>query len=192
MLKLALEQSYVLSQAKEQAIELTSIEYPPEIAKDEKGILQGKTKADYLGWTTDRIICAYYFHDGTDFIGVIAPSSLPPFSQRDLFQRVLGLSRSQGKRYGINGTCPEGMEPGTCSPFPYESQVGTSIRDLLICDVPKLADTTVDVSIGGEGDLAQRTSLHLPYSTISEILHHQFGPRIHLFTIPQETFLYSL
>jgi hypothetical protein len=182
MLQLPSNQSYVLSHAKELRIVIKPVEYPKEIAKDERGTLQGKTKAEYLGWTPERIICAYYFHDGPQFIGVIAPSSLPPLNQRDLFQKVLGMSRSQGKRYAVNGLCPEGMEPGTCSPFPSQSLVGKSIRDLLIYNSSELNQTPVDISIGGQGDLAQRTSVHIPYHGIHQILQKQFDNKVHLFS----------
>ena len=91
---------------------------------------------------------------------------------------ALGISKSKAKRYSFRGT-PEGMEVGTCSPFPYKRSMDEEISDLILIDHPDIADKLVDISIGGYGDRFHKISAHLTYKTISDILSDTFGDKFH-------------
>lgn len=71
------------------------------------------------------------------------------------------------------------------------------IAALFIYDFPTLDKAIVDISLGGQGELAHKVSLHLPYVGIYDILKSQFGAKIQKVPFPgmrrasnfQETFL---
>lgn len=137
-------------------------------------------KAELLGWDPERIVKAVYFSDGGKMVGVITPEFGAPIPVKELLRAGLGLSGSRAKRYRVSSQTPVGMEHGTCSPFPYEGSMEMEISDLVIVDHPSIDDTLVDISVGGTGEEAHKTSMHLPYGGIHTILRERFGDRIHL------------
>jgi len=79
---------------------------------------------------------------------------------------------------------PEWMEYGTCTPFPKEQDFSKlrgypGIQAVFINDVPALDDKVVDISVGGRGEEARKTSLQLPYGEIFAILKQQFPEKVY-------------
>ena len=81
---------------------------------------------------------------------------------------------------------PSKMERGTCTPFISQEEFESINEDypnklagIFIHNEPAIDDLLVDVSIGGKGNFAHRTSLHLPYSGIYRILSSQFENKTH-------------
>ncbi|MBI2572867.1 hypothetical protein HYV86_03335 [Candidatus Woesearchaeota archaeon] len=134
---------------------------------------EGKTKVRTLpeGIT---VVCAYYFGLEGRFIGVVTACEPRRLSQRDLFSQVLGISRAQGKRYDLRAGTPKGMDRETCTPWMYHSSAEHEIQALII-DEGLDALASVDISIGGSGEEAQRTSMHLRGEGVYTILQREFG-----------------
>jgi len=79
---------------------------------------------------------------------------------------------------------PKWMEHGTCTPFPKVEDFQTlkdygGLKRVFINDIPSLDEKMVDVSVGGGGEKAKRTSLQLPYETIYAILKENFPSHVH-------------
>ncbi len=137
-------------------------------------------KANLLGWDAGRVVKTLYFHDPfyEYFIGVITPETGKKLNLEKIIPEVLpdvSLRRANG--FYLDGM-PEGMTRGTCTPFPYKSSMEKEIDLLIIKNVPELDKQDVDISVGGFEEEAFRTSIHLPYSAIYEILHHKFKDKI--------------
>ncbi|MBS3076934.1 hypothetical protein J4233_01545 [Candidatus Pacearchaeota archaeon] len=138
-------------------------------------------KAELLGWLPTRVVKAVFFHRGGEMHGFVFPELgvwKPTYlDTRVVLPTLLGVSRSRAKDYR-NHICPEGMEFGTCTPFVFEdsfAELGGRLSGVFIHEIPGLDAETVDISIGGFGDVAHRTSVHLPYSGIHKILEYKFG-----------------
>ena len=79
---------------------------------------------------------------------------------------------------------PEDMQYGTCTPFISEKEAKNisyfgELEAIFIHD-NKDRTRVVDVSVGGKGELAERTSLHLPYFLIFDILRKKYEEKVHL------------
>ncbi len=182
MLHLHPEQNYVFEIAKEMGIEAKLICHPrPTISCAEKLDLL-KENPSFSDWTLDRIVKALYFQrNGSPFIGVITPEFGVNIKPREIFPKVLEISNGKAERYWVNPNfVPNGMNWGTCTPFPLTSSVGGEISDLIFLDHPPIRDKLVDISVGGNSKEMFKTSMHLPYMAIYNILREQFGERIHL------------
>ncbi|MCK4647740.1 hypothetical protein KAT24_02315 [Candidatus Pacearchaeota archaeon] len=151
-------------------------------------------KADLLGWSPEKVVKAVFFRRGAELYGFIFPE-LGVFDRslhldKKTLAEVLGYTKKQVKKFN-NSYCPIGMEYGTCTPFLFESSFdgaemafGTDLKRVFVNEIPRLDDEIVDISIGGNGELAHKISLHLPYSAIYGILNRKFGERVqrtHLF-----------
>ncbi len=143
-------------------------------------------KADLLGWDVERIVKVIFFRGEGKLYGLVFPelgTSEDPerFSKKDL-GAVLGYDKEQMSSIS-NSACPEGMEYGTCTPFVpdyvFEDDGYSSLLvKIFVHDAPWLDNQIVDISIGGEGEEAHKTSLHLSYSGIYDILERRFGDKI--------------
>ena len=182
--KLHEEQRYVFEIAEELRIkpELVYHERPTISCSEKLDLL--KENSDFKDWTLDRIVKALYFNrNGLPFIGVITPEFGINIKPKEIFPKVLKISRGKAERYWVNPKhVPKGMSWGTCSPFPLVSSVGTEISDLIFLNHSTIRDKLVDISVGGSGKEMFETSMHLPYGAIYEILRKQFGDRIHILT----------
>ncbi len=138
-------------------------------------------KAGILGWTPERVVKAVFLHDSAGRMsGFVFPefgTDKPTYvSARDVLPRLIGISRSRAKEYR-NHLCPPGMELGTCTPFvPEDAFRNSGLQEIFVHET--FSDEIVDISIGGVGELAHRTSLHLPYRAIRGILSYRFGDKI--------------
>ncbi|MDP3640238.1 MAG: hypothetical protein Q8R53_03485 [Nanoarchaeota archaeon] len=92
--------------------------------------------------------------------------------------------------YDKNECIPSGMESGTCTPFVSFAEMYSNplergkindryggIQAVFIHDMPSLDDLLVDISVGGKEEDAHKTSLHLPYKAIYEILAAEYGEK---------------
>ena len=140
-------------------------------------------------WTDDRIVKAVFLYWGKDVYGFVfpelgkRPNSLK-MDARAVLPNLLGISKSQSKRFS-NGYCLDGMEYGTCTPFVLDTELDgfemkdrRRVRGMFIHDCSHLEDKIVDISIGGSGSKAHRTSLHLPYQDIYDILNSRFPGKV--------------
>ena len=178
------EQSYVLEIAKKQGIELEILHHErPTISCEEKLGLLKEENPEFSDWKPERIVKALYFsRNNQPYIGFITPELGGNIEPKDIFSKVLGISRSSAEKYWINPNhVPMGMSWGTCTPFPLASSVGREISNIIIFDHPPINNKLVNISLGGAGEKMFRTSMHLHYREIYEILSRKFGDRIHLY-----------
>jgi prolyl-tRNA editing enzyme YbaK/EbsC (Cys-tRNA(Pro) deacylase) len=166
------EQDYVFDLANALGIEV-------KLVKHDKATKTCYEKAGILGWSPERVVKAVYFHDGSycDIIGIITPELGKKIDIQDVLPKALGISKEQAKRY-IPSLPPSGMEYGTCSPFPLESSMEDEITRIIIIDHPSIDDKLVDISVGGSGEEAFKTSMHIPYKAVYDILYSKFGDKI--------------
>ena len=183
-IKLHEEQAYVFETARE-------LGYEPKIVSHERPTISCVEKLDLLKenpkfseWTLDQMIKVLYFtRNHQPFIGLITPELGKNVRQHEIFPRVLGISKTESRKYWVDPkSVPSEMSWGTCTPFPLESSFGTEISDLIVIDHPPIRDKLVDISIGGSTKEMFKTSMHLQYGAIYEILRKTFTDRVHLFT----------
>ncbi len=171
---LAAEQRYVFSRSR---LGISYHTYDDSLVRD--GYVSGHDKAAVMGWDLSRIVCALYLEDGGSFVGLVAPMSVGKIDQRSVLPSVIGgMSRSSAKRYSTKDFFPTGMERGTCTPLVYECDVASPVRYILFHDEPSLDEQVVDISVGGKGTLAQRTSAQLKYGDLYSILLGRFGDTV--------------
>jgi len=173
-------QRYVAQAASELRIDVKALRH--DVATD-----TCHEKAELLGWDdVERVVKAVFFYKGKDLYGFIFPelgSEEDPrhIDKKETLPKILGVSRKQAKSFH-NAYCPEGMEYGTCTPFvlegSFDDDKDKQLRKIFIHDYKRIDEETVDISIGGKGEDAHKTSLHLTYSGIYNILRHKFGDRI--------------
>ncbi len=153
---------------------VTTRVYGASLVQD--GYISGHAKAAVMGWDLSQMVCALYLEDAGSFIGLIAPMSVGKINQRSVLPKAIeGMSRSCAKRYSTKDVLPTGMERGTCTPLVYGCDVSTPVKHILFHDEPALDDTVVDISLGGRGELAQRTSAQLRYGDLYSLLVEKFG-----------------
>ena len=136
-------------------------------------------KAQLLGWPPHRIVKALYFRDRGCYIGVVLPELSRRLDVAALLAAVLGLSRKGAAGFRMNG-CPDGMEPGTCTPFPWWRAMvhaGGPIERLIIHREPALDGEQVDISLGGIGPSAHVLSGQLRDADLHAIAAYAFGAR---------------
>ena len=178
------EQNYVFEIGKALGYELKLVHHKrPTISCAEKLDLL-KEDLNFSEWTLDRIVKALYFsRNNSPFIGIITPEFNKNIEPRKIFPKVLEISNGIAERYWIDpNRVPNGMNWGTCTPFPLVSSVGTEISDLIFLDHSLIMDKLVDISVGGTGKEMFQTSMHIPYIAIYEILRRQFGNSVHLYS----------
>jgi uncharacterized phage-associated protein len=180
-----LGQEYVTRISSEKGIptKLLYHSHSTSTCKDKLKLLQDKFPKD--DWDLGRIVKTLFAAVDDDWVGFVMPERGKKFKlSGELAEEVYKKSdlKTVEKEYWLSKGplyIPKGMEPGTCTPFvPKESMMKT-VDHIFICDVPKLEKKVVDISIGGMGQDAHRTSMHLPYGAIFDILKHQFPDKIH-------------
>ena len=182
---LHIEQSYVFEIAGALGIEVKILpphRIPTTSCKEKLNLLQ--EDPSFKDWTLDRIVKALYFsRNGLPFIGVITPEFNKNIEPKDIFPVPLKMSRGRAENYRIDRSrVPNGMKWGTCAPFPLESSMGTEISDLIVISYSSIDDKLVDISVGGTDEKSFRTSIHLPYGAIYQILKRKFPNNVHLYT----------
>jgi prolyl-tRNA editing enzyme YbaK/EbsC (Cys-tRNA(Pro) deacylase) len=134
-------------------------------------------KAELLGWNPFRVIKTLYFHNKDKMYGFITPETGLKINPK-IF-KILGISESfTDSQKFTNGTHPEGMEHGTCTPFIGKQSFEKGLEGIFIQDTGQLWNIDVDISIGGTGKQAHKLSMHLQYGAIYDILHSEFGDKI--------------
>ena len=185
------EQSYVFEIARELEVTPRILSHTkPTISCAEKlDLLKHESPNEFSTWTLDRIVKALYFsRKDWPFYAVITPEFGRNIDQREIFPRVLWMPPSSAEKYELSPKhTPPGMTWGTCTPFPLESNIATErgkIAGFLIVDYKPIWNEEVNISIGGPEKTGLRTSMHLPYWAIPEILKRQFGEdRVRLFKL---------
>lgn len=171
------EQKYVAEAAKSLGIDVRAVRHPN--ATD-----TCYEKAELIGWPAERIVKAMFFRRDRELYGFVFPELGTRESPQKIDPRVV-IPKVTGEEIAgavyRNGHIPYGMEKGTCTPFllegtfsGIEEMFGIDFKKVFVHDIPRLNDALVDISIGGEGDLAHKVSLHLPYSGIYSILRDRF------------------
>lgn len=136
-------------------------------------------KAGILGWEPKRIVKAIFLHDDDNLYGFVFPELGTPDSRSKI--RSKKINELFGKPSLANSVLPEGMEYGTCSPFVFEDAFDNEkipLKKIYFHKFEDLNKKVVDISIGGFGEKAHKTSLHLKYEDIYNLLANQFGGRI--------------
>ena len=153
-------QHYLLSHPRAQEIRALRHQVPTDTCEE---------KASLIGWNPNRVVKALYFSNGEQTYGFILPEQGRCNPNKNL-KHLLGMSGSQAARFK-NGQTPLGMERGTCTPFPRSD---ASVDGFIVHRESYLQTRLVDVSIGGAGEQAHRTSLWLPYEIIEDVLYERF------------------
>ncbi len=146
-------------------------------------------KLDILGegWTVDRIVKSVFFSGAGKIYGLIFPELGERENPECFSQKDLGAILGWGKKQTLNirnSACPYGMEFGTCTPFVLDYSFDEDeayplpLEKIFIHDAPSIEDQIIDISIGGWGRDAHKTSIHLPYFGIYKILEKKFGDKI--------------
>ncbi len=152
--------------------------YEPKVVTHDTATKTCYEKADLLGWDPEQVVKAVYFHKDDYVVGIITPELGEKIDIKDIIPRAIpSISRKKAGRFQ-NSYAPEGMAHGTCTPFPYESVMEDGIDKLIIIDHPTIDNKLVDISIGGSDEKAFKTSMHIPYKGIYDILKTKFGDRI--------------
>ncbi|MET3498326.1 hypothetical protein [Variovorax boronicumulans] len=133
-------------------------------------------KADLLGWPQHRIVKALYLADASCFVGIVLPELGYRLDAVSLLTQTCSLSRKRARAFRMN-RCPEGMESGTCTPFPLLRTMDM-VERLIVHRAPALENTVVDISLGGSGPMAHHVSCHLRYGDLCAIVRHTFGERV--------------
>ena len=187
------EQQYVFEIAKGLGIVPRILNHTrPTVSCAEKlELLKEESPAEYYDWTLDRIVKTLYLGENGSgngkLIGIITPE-IGKIKQHEILSSILGISKTQARNYLVStNRVPRGMSFGTCTPFPLESNIATErgkIAGFLIVDYKPIWNEDVNISIGGPEKTGLRTSMHLPYWVIPEILKRQFGEdRMRLFKL---------
>lgn len=141
-------------------------------------------KAKLLGWNPEQVVKTIFFSREPDVYGFVFPElgkdSPIRVNTKEILPEILGISNKQAKDFK-NSYCPYGMEFGTCTPFVLEdsferTNMGRLLRKIFFHEM--LDDFLSDISIGGIGEEARKTSLHLKYSDIYNVLYAKFGDKI--------------
>jgi len=133
-------------------------------------------KANLIGFSPERVVKALYFTNGERTFGIILPETGSKInSGKILSQSFSGLSRNVASRSFRNGQIPLGMEHGTCTPFPRSD---ARVDGFVVHYAPHLDDQLVDVSVGGTGEKWHKTSLHVPYRIIPDILQERYAGNV--------------
>ena len=178
------EQGYVFEIARELGVTLKILQHAKPTASCQEKLNLLQENSDFKDWTLNMIVKALYFHrNGGPLIGIITPELNRNPNPREIFPKLLGISKSKAEKYWAKpDRVPKGMMIGTCSPFPLASSMGSEISDLIVTSPQSIDDKLVDISVGGLDEISFRTSMHLPYGAIYQILKRQFGERVHLYT----------
>jgi hypothetical protein len=179
-LKLHPQQQYVFEHAQQLAItpKLVTHPYATRSCAEKLRLLQG-TFPD-KGWYLGRVVKALFAAVDDDTVCFVMPETGRKLTQ-DLASHVyarLDLPTEEAYLTVDRMYVPESMEPGTCTPFVPEHEMKL-VDYIFIEDFPELTDIVVDISIGGVGKVARRTSMTLPYRSIFDILKRQFDGKVH-------------
>src|SRR3989344_5405128 len=117
------EQSYVFEIAEKLGIGMKILpthRIPTTSCQEKLNLL--RENPSFKDWILDRIVKALYFQkNGSTLIGIITPELDRNPNQKQIFPRVLGMSKSKAERYWPRtDRVPTGMIYGTCRPFPLE------------------------------------------------------------------------
>jgi len=195
MFTLDKEQEYVLRQAQALGLDL-QLKYhlrATDTCAEKLELLQEQDPKEE--WSIDRIIKTIYFTKGGHTVGVVIPEFGRDIPVVEVIGSALGLSirEASGYRKARREELPQGMEYGTCTPFPLESSLGYDIHELIVVEHAAIKDKLCDISVGGSGEEAHRVSMQLPYRGIRDILEREFSERVHSVTllsqVRQESFL---
>jgi hypothetical protein len=131
-------------------------------------------------WRPERCIKAVYMGVDDEICGFIFPEGVPRLS-RARVQEFYAQAGLTGEYYLSQGSMwiPPSMERGTCTPFPPEKEMQKIIDNLFVLNMPSLEGVLVDISVGGHGEQAHKTSMHLPYEGIYTILRERFNGKVH-------------
>jgi len=173
------EQQYVLDYIERTGVEIKAVQH-------EKATTTCFEKADLLGWSPERVVKAIFLNVNGNGYGFVCPElgtreSLLRFD-KNLVGKILGLSSKQVK-FSSNSCVPTGMEIGTCTPFVLTDSfedygLGKELEKIFVYDSGKFNESLVNISIGGFGEEAHKTSLHLYGKDIYECLNYEFPGKI--------------
>jgi len=181
-------QFYVAELSEKLGIEIRA--YKHEIATD-----TCFEKANLLKWPAERVIKTVLLSKEKDnyFYGFVFPElgtrEEPKYLiKKEILPGLLGITKSDAKQFR-NYYPPGKIEFGTSTPFlpeelfeEVESKGKKTLAKIFIHDYPKINSELVDISLGGSGEDAHKTSLHLNYENIYSILHNKFGNKINWFS----------
>jgi hypothetical protein len=174
------EQAYVLEHAQQIGVVPNLIYHPRETdtCADKLSLLQARFPDQH--WHLGRVVKTVFADVEDRLVGFTFPEKGLRISE-GIVQRAYsqaGISGDWFKPDVKSWYIPPGMEGGTCTPFVPTSSMAF-VDYLFIADYPGLDSEEVDISIGGSGEVAHRTSMFLPYGAIFEILRREFDGKVH-------------
>ncbi|MDP3966284.1 MAG: hypothetical protein Q8Q04_02010 [archaeon] len=148
-------------------------------------------KSRILGWDPQRVVKSIFLYDSKGkFYGFVSPElgeseDKPLRFNNQTISKIFSDEVERKKMMNLsNSVYPLGMEKGTCTPFvpEYYFQDGDGftgrLERIFVYTSSNINKKLVDISFGGEGELAQKTSLHLTYEDIYLCLNQAFPGRI--------------
>lgn len=176
------EQKYVLDYVERTGAKIKVVKHP-------RATTTCFEKADLLGWKPERVVKAIFLNVNGKGYGFVCPELGTEESHlrfdKNLVGKILRLSNKQMK-FSSNSCFPTGMEKGTCTPFVLTDSFenygfGKEVEKIFVYDSDKFNKSLVDISIGGYGEEAHKTSLHLYGKDIYGCLDYEFNGKIEKF-----------
>jgi hypothetical protein len=134
------------------------------------------------GWKLGRVVKTIFASIDDTVAGFVLPGNVLSLDQSEV-RKAYEQAGLQHAGYLIsveNGVIPAGMESGTCTPFVDELAM-QGVDYLFIQIDHSLDGKQVDISLGGVGEEAHRTSMLIDSYGIYEILNKKFPGKVFLY-----------
>lgn len=137
-------------------------------------------KAEVAGIRQENVLKVVFFEHGSKLYCIALPDE-GDVDKKELFPKLLGISRSAAKNISLAKKLPEGMSYGTCTPFFTGSSID-EVEMVMLADVDR--KRMVDVSIGGQNTESRKVSLKMRYGDVFDMLSGEFGDKVRICEIP--------
>ena len=175
--KLPKEQSYIEEIADAKGIEAKLMHFDEESSScNHKAKLL--TKKTGVPLVKDDCVKAVYLQHATQLVCIVKPDFGGHVHHKEILMQAFdSMTYRQAKKYTRTDRFPkECMEAGTCTPLPPDYMLDLYVSHFLVADCPWKKDA--DISVGGIGKLAHKTSLVLPYRAIGHILREKVPSKV--------------
>lgn len=137
-------------------------------------------KAEVAGIERENVLKVVFFEHESKVYCVALPDE-GDIDRKELFTKLLGISKTAAKNIGMAKKLPEGMSYGTCTPFFTPENIDEVSMVLLASAEPQ---RIVDVSLGGANTESRKCSLQMRYRDIIQMLTDEFGDKVQITDIP--------
>ena len=138
-------------------------------------------KASAAGIERESVLKVVFFEHDSKLYCVALPDE-GEVDKKELFTKMLGISRTAAKNISIAKRLPEGMSYGTCTPFFTKSNIDEVA--MVILASTEEPQRVVDVSLGGANTESRKCSLQMRYREVMEMLGQEFGDKVQVIDVP--------